>query len=78
MVLNGWCDAPQIRKLLSAKFNNKESKVRNTFRKFDVNRDGQISHDEFVDGLRNLGLGLSEEQVSRGPIRLGLHRCRAI
>mmetsp|Transcript_36533 Transcript_36533/g.44209 ORF Transcript_36533/g.44209 Transcript_36533/m.44209 type:complete len:701 (-) Transcript_36533:254-2356(-) len=55
----------EVLKIVANKFAQNDSKLRLVFRRFDVNKDGQVSLDEFRVGLRSLNMGLTDPQIER-------------
>lgn len=76
--LNGWNEAPLLREerthfstkvmtdeALRDLIKNKFATLIAAFRSFDKNGDGQINHDEFVNGMKNAGLDLPPSQFEQ-------------
>ena len=57
-------DHNKVMDIISDKFSSRAGGARHYFRRFDVDNDGSVSRDEFREGLRQLGIGLSESQIS--------------
>jgi len=51
--------------LISRRFQQAESRLRLIFRRFDTDKNGTVSRDEFFAGMKKIGLGMSDKQLSR-------------
>ena len=56
---------PKWWKGLRDKLDSKTTSVKNLFRSFDVDKNGTLSTDEFVNGLRYIGVDLSETEFEQ-------------
>ena len=55
----------EVRKLIAQRLWNVSQKKcdRAIYRQFNTNRDGVVTYDEFLTGMKNLDLGLSDQEV---------------
>ena len=57
-------DARTVR-LVSSRFYQAASRIRHVFRKLDMDKNGVVDRKEFLYGVKQLGLGIPEDQVAR-------------